>query len=629
MTEIMMPGTSQPAANAGPRPMIVARDAHVTYRVFASGKRMTARESVFNVNALRGGRGLQTVHALRGVSFTASEGETIGVIGHNGSGKSTLFRAMSGLIPTSEGTILAADRPVLLGVNAALVPELSGENNIKLGLLAMGFTPEEAAAHVDGIADFAELNEFLYHPMRTYSSGMGARLRFAIASAKAHSILLVDEALAVGDRRFKLKSEQRIRELRDNAGLVMIVSHSVGSLRDTCERVLWIHKGELRADGPANDVIDEYVNWTKQPGDGAVGAAGSASSARAKRIARRAAEKRAAAAAAAQAASTTAASTTAASPTVAALRGAKAGPGEAPEVPAEVDTTPVAAAVPVAESREPATVPSPVEQLIADVTADVREIVVPTDSARTLARRDRFRRAERDRSRRRVVALVVAGVAVLLAVGAGAAIALLSNTAAPMDEPVQPGVTSESADAAPPVISGFTANTATVECATADGQALIQLSWQVDGATAIAVASGAAEVDAIDAPLEADLPLQGREREVAFPCSDESQVYTLTAANADGIRVSSTVTVTRALTTESEAPAEPEPEPAPQQPAPQPEPAPAPVETTAPETPAPVDTPAPVETPVPVETPEPVQTPAPVETPVPEASPAPEETQAP
>src|SRR5690606_19766033 len=118
-----------------------------------------------------------------------------------------------------------------------------------------------------------ELNEFIHHPMRTYSAGMGARLRFAIASAKAHSILLVDEALAVGDRRFKAKSEKRIAELRENAGLVMIVSHSIGSLRDTCDRVLWIHKGELRADGPAEPIIRDYVKWTKDPKSVAVGAA--------------------------------------------------------------------------------------------------------------------------------------------------------------------------------------------------------------------------------------------------------------------------------------------------------------------------------------------------------------------
>lgn len=265
-TQLLLPTE---AVHEPRRPMIIADDAHVTYRVYASGKPVGARSKILGQ---RGG-GINEVHALRGVSFTASEGESIGVVGHNGSGKSTLFRALSGLLPTSEGRVWAADRPVLLGVNAALMPELSGENNIKLGLLAMGFTAEEAASQVDEIADFAELNEFISHPMRTYSSGMGARLRFAIASSRPHSILLLDEALAVGDRRFRLKSEERIRELRDAAGLVMIVSHSAGSLKDTCERALWIHKGELRADGDAKDVVDEYTRWTKDPTSVAVGAA--------------------------------------------------------------------------------------------------------------------------------------------------------------------------------------------------------------------------------------------------------------------------------------------------------------------------------------------------------------------
>lgn len=395
MTDLLLPENLSPTADAGRRPMIVADNAHVTYRVYASGKRFNARDNLFSLSTFRGGRDLQSVPALRGVSFTATEGETIGVVGHNGSGKSTLFRAMSGLIPTSEGTILAADRPVLLGVNAALVPELSGENNIKLGLLAMGFTPDEAAAHVDEIADFAELNEFIHHPMRTYSSGMGARLRFAIASAKAHSILLIDEALSVGDRRFKAKSEKRIRELRDSAGLVMIVSHSVGSLKDTCERVLWIHKGELRADGAAKDVIDEYVKWTKHPGNAAVGAAAATKSAR------------------------------------------PAAKTKAPEAP-HVDPVPVPKAVPAAPAEVetgPQRTLSPIEQLLADAAVDVQEFVVPPETPRTIARRERYRRTARERSRRRIIALVVTGAAILLAVGAGAAIALLSQVRSRSNDP--------------------------------------------------------------------------------------------------------------------------------------------------------------------------------------------------
>jgi ABC-type polysaccharide/polyol phosphate transport system ATPase subunit len=406
--------------------MIIAEDAHVTYRVFASGKRLSARDGLLSLSSVRGGRTLKSVPALRGVSFTASEGETIGVVGHNGSGKSTLFRAMSGLIPTSEGAIWARDRPVLLGVNAALVPELSGENNIKLGLLAMGFTEAEAAAQVDEIADFAELNEFIHHPMRTYSSGMGARLRFAIASAKAHSILLVDEALAVGDRRFKVKSEERIRELRDSAGLVMIVSHSVGSLKDTCERVLWIHKGELRADGPADAVIDEYVKWTKQPG-GAVGAASTAK------------------------------------------------PKAAPPVSAAKSPVPKAA-VPAAD---PATIAapqdgqSPFDQILrgaqpaaspSPMTASTKTISVPPENPRDIARRERYNRAARQRTRRRITALTITGISLLLAIGAGAAIAIVANLPDP-DEPQPSPSASLSAPAAASDAPSIA--TATTEPATA------------------------------------------------------------------------------------------------------------------------------------------------------------------
>lgn len=586
-----MPGTGESVGEAGPRPMIVADDAHVTYRVYASGKRMSARESLFNINALRGGRGLQTVPALRGVSFTASEGETIGVIGHNGSGKSTLFRAMSGLIPTSEGKIWAADRPVLLGVNAALVPELSGENNIKLGLLAMGFTPDEAAAHVDEIADFAELNEFLYHPMRTYSSGMGARLRFAIASAKAHSILLIDEALSVGDRRFKLKSEQRIRSLRDNAGLVMIVSHSVGSLKDTCDRVLWIHKGELRADGDAKGVIDEYVRWTKQPGNTAVGAAS------AKRPARPAAKAKPAAAVAA----------------------AEVAVDQVPAVsePARSDAaaTPQPVAAPAKASEPPL---SPFEQLLIDAAVDAKELVVPTEGVRTTARRDRYRRGVRERNRRIVLTLTVTGIAILLAIGAGAAIALLSGMPQAPDAPNRSGASSSRSVA--PVISGFAADTATVACETPDAEASVRLSWEVGNAAEIGVGAAATQIDAIDQPLETELPSSAANYAALFPCDQESWSYTLTAQGSDGSRVDSVVTVTRALAEATDAATDPEADsgdtdrgavtPPDQESDPVTDSGNSDTSEPAPD---PSVTPDPIETPDPVVTPDPAQTPTPTE----------------
>lgn len=589
VSEVLMLDGVTRAIDPGPRPMMVVDDAHVTYRVYASGKRMSARDSLFSLNALRGGRGLKTVPALRGVSFTASEGETIGVIGHNGSGKSTLFRAMSGLIPTSPGTIWAADRPVLLGVNAALVPELSGENNIKLGLLAMGFTPEEAAAHVDEIADFAELNEFIHHPMRTYSSGMGARLRFAIASAKAHSILLIDEALAVGDRRFKVKSEQRIRGLRDSAGLVMIVSHSASSLRDTCERVLWIHKGELRADGPASEVIGDYVKWTKQPGNAAVGAASTAKS-----------KPRPSPAKAAAPASNAPTSVPMATSVTAPVGGSLAAERERHEMSLFDEL------LFGADAKKTAADPPRREQ--------TTELLVPPHSTRSAARRERYHQNVRERTRRRIIALVVTGSATLLAIAAGAAIALVSGMPeAPQQRPSATPVAS--VVTAPPVIRGFTASVATVTCATADDDAEVQLNWEVDDATLVAVAAGAVEVDALDTPLVADLPAIGVAYTVAFPCTDETQTYSLTAENADGDRVSSVVTVTRAPLPE------PEPEPAPpvdqpQQPQPEQQPELQPEPQPEPQPEQPVD-------PQPEPQPEPEPEPEPQPEPEPEPDPGP------
>lgn len=520
VTDLLLPGQQTVIADQVPRAMIVADDVHINYRVYASGKRMTTRESLFSLRSLKGGRDLQTVPALRGVSFTATEGESIGVVGHNGSGKSTLFRAMTGLIPPSEGRIFARERPVLLGVNAALVPELSGENNIRLGLLAMGFTPEEAAEHVDEIADFAELNDFIYHPMRTYSSGMAARLRFAIASAKAHSILLIDEALAVGDRRFRTKSEKRINELRASAGLVMIVSHSTSSLKETCERVLWVHKGELIADGPTDDVIDEYVAWTKNPGSNAVGAA------------------------------------------------------SAPR--------PSTKNAPIAVGFDA----DGVEQQslrAAGGTSAAEALSSGAKEPRALARRDRHRRAERRTRKRSVLLMVLSGVAVLLAVAAGAIIGTLSSVAAPVGaEPSARPTPEPSTPAADPVIKSFTANTATVECASEEAEGQVLLSWQIDDAKSVAIAAAETQVDALELPLAAALPANLTDRAVPFSCATETVVYTVTAENEDGVRVSAPVTVTRVLPVETE---EPDYDDSPSQPRPSQPAEPEPVTPPAPEVP--------------------------------------------
>jgi teichoic acid transport system ATP-binding protein len=236
-------------------PVVVVDDLHVTYRVFSSGRAVKkSRGGLLK----QSGRGIREVQALRGVSFVAYENESIGVIGANGSGKSTLMRAMTGLTPPASGAVFASSRPNLLGVGAALIPTLSGERNIILGGLALGLARKEVDRLSEEIVEFAELQEFIDLPMRTYSSGMQARLKFAIATIKQHEILIVDEALSVGDRGFRARSENRIREIRDNAGTVFLVSHSMMSIRDTCTRTIWLNRGELMMDGPTDEVVSAY-----------------------------------------------------------------------------------------------------------------------------------------------------------------------------------------------------------------------------------------------------------------------------------------------------------------------------------------------------------------------------------
>jgi teichoic acid transport system ATP-binding protein len=241
------------------KPVVIIEDAHIVYKVYASGRRANRKTSINNIFKKK--MELREVHAVKGVSFTVYEGESIGIIGSNGSGKSSLMTAMTGLTPLTQGAIYANARPKLLGVGAVLITDLSGDKNILLGGLAMGFTKKEILAKTDEISEFAGITEFISYPMRTYSQGMSARLRFAIAAAKDHEILIIDEALAVGDQDFRNRSEARIREMRERAGTVFLVSHSMKSILDTCNRVIWIEKGELRMDGDPKKVVDAYNKY--------------------------------------------------------------------------------------------------------------------------------------------------------------------------------------------------------------------------------------------------------------------------------------------------------------------------------------------------------------------------------
>jgi teichoic acid transport system ATP-binding protein len=268
------PATADPGAAAplsgrvadqaeGRVPTIIVDGVHVVYRVHGA----SAPASNTPVAGLRrlvtGARppAVREIHAIKGVSFVAYQGEAVGLIGSNGSGKSTLLRAIAGLLPVDRGMVYTMGQPSLLGVNAALLNDLSGERNVVLGCLAMGMTPAVVQDLVPKIIKFSGINErgdFSSLPMRAYSSGMSARLRFAIAAAKRHDVLLIDEALATGDARFRRRSEERVRELRAEAGTVFLVSHSIGSIRDTCERTIWLEAGLIRMDGDTESVIAAY-----------------------------------------------------------------------------------------------------------------------------------------------------------------------------------------------------------------------------------------------------------------------------------------------------------------------------------------------------------------------------------
>ncbi|MDB1089785.1 ABC transporter ATP-binding protein [Streptomyces sp. ACA25] len=242
-------------------PTVIVDDLHIVYRVHGLASKGNATAALRRIIRREPSSRVREVHAVRGVSFVAHRGEAIGLIGSNGSGKSTLLRAVAGLLPPESGKVYTDGQPSLLGVNAALMNDLTGERNVMLGGLAMGMSREQIRERYPQIVDFSGINDkgdFITLPMRTYSSGMQARLRFSIAAAKDHDVLMIDEALATGDKRFQRRSEARIRELRAEAGTVFLVSHNNKSIRKTCDRVLWLERGELVMDGPTEKVLEAY-----------------------------------------------------------------------------------------------------------------------------------------------------------------------------------------------------------------------------------------------------------------------------------------------------------------------------------------------------------------------------------
>ncbi|GAB4498178.1 MAG: hypothetical protein OHK0052_11090 [Anaerolineales bacterium] len=202
----------------------------------------------------------RTFNALNSVSFDVRRGEIFGLIGHNGAGKSTLLKVVARVLIPTQGRVLVRGRVApLLELGAGFHPELSGRENVYLNGALLGYKRAEMQAKFERIVEFSELGEFIDAPMRTYSSGMWARLGFAVATDAEPDILIVDEILGVGDEAFQRKSAARIRSFQENGASILLVSHNMTVVREMCHRAVWLDHGNLRAIGAAEDVVAQYL----------------------------------------------------------------------------------------------------------------------------------------------------------------------------------------------------------------------------------------------------------------------------------------------------------------------------------------------------------------------------------
>jgi ABC-type polysaccharide/polyol phosphate transport system ATPase subunit len=246
---------AEPAAATAPYAVKV-EDVSVTYRMSLERRptlkgRLTRREM-----------GVREIEAVKNVSFEVRRGIVMGVMGANGAGKSTLMRAISGILPPTSGRIeVVGQVSTLLALGVGFNKDISGRENVVLGGLAAGLTREQLREKYDAIVEFAELEEFMDMPMRAYSSGMYGRLGFSVAVNLEPDVLVVDEALSVGDARFRRKSFEKMRELCSQDRTIVLVSHSLGAIQDLADEAIWMHKGKLRMQGDPDEVVDSYAEF--------------------------------------------------------------------------------------------------------------------------------------------------------------------------------------------------------------------------------------------------------------------------------------------------------------------------------------------------------------------------------
>ena len=203
---------------------------------------------------------VQKRQVLKNINLDIKKGETVALIGTNGSGKSTLLKLMTKILYPNKGTLETHGKLTsLLELGAGFHPDFTGRENIYFNAAIFGLTRQEIDKRIDEIIEFSELGDFIDNPVRTYSSGMYMRLAFSIAINVDAEILLIDEILAVGDQHFQDKCFAKLKEMKKSEKTIVIVTHSLGQVRELCNRAIWIYNGEVRMDGTPNEVLDEYL----------------------------------------------------------------------------------------------------------------------------------------------------------------------------------------------------------------------------------------------------------------------------------------------------------------------------------------------------------------------------------
>jgi ABC-type polysaccharide/polyol phosphate transport system ATPase subunit len=238
---------------------IRVEDVSVTYRTSLE-RSPTLRSTLLRLG--RRERIIREIEAIKSVSFEVPHGKVMGVVGANGAGKSTLMRTVAGILPPTRGRVEVEGRvSTLLSLGVGFNKKLTGRENVVLGGLAAGLTRAELREKYDEIVEFAELEDFMDMPMRTYSSGMYGRLAFAVAVTMHPDILIIDEALSVGDARFRRKSFDKMRELCGEDRTILLVSHALGSIEKLCDEAIWMDKGRMRMWDEPRAVVEAYTEF--------------------------------------------------------------------------------------------------------------------------------------------------------------------------------------------------------------------------------------------------------------------------------------------------------------------------------------------------------------------------------